>query len=489
MRNFKPLIHIFNVADRYFLFDTNAETFLEISKTCYQIIEEARQNIGDRGLLTKESFSELINSEIEDIIRLSNLNYQDANQIEETITELKMLYEQGLIFSELQYPVDEKNIGKSGIKALCVHPAHDCNMRCSYCFAEGGSYSHDISYMDIDTAKQAVEFLVNNSGDRKNLEIDFFGGEPLLNFPVIEKCVAHAKELANKHGKHFKFTLTTNGLALTDSIIDFLVSNRFAVVMSLDGRKEIHDNYRTDLAGNSTYEKILPAFKKLLNKMQAHDYCEYYIRGTYTRKNLDFSEDVFHIADLGFSRISLEPVTGEENSSFSLNEHYLSKLKSEYLKIVENSLTRNNSSEINFFHFNLDLNNGPCTTKRITGCGAGFDYLAVDPGGNLYPCHQFVDMEEYSMGHVAENSLNSDISKKFKTNNLINKNDCYDCWAKFLCGGGCHASALKANNSIEMPNQLDCQLKKIQFEYALYKKAREQEVDKEGVVHHGYGSV
>ncbi len=466
--NMIPMIHRFSLNDSYFLFDTNSGALMQISGTCYELlsgVESAQlefESNGDFSVFLQQNRQQL-------------QHYRLEHDLAAAVSELEYLNHQGIIFSELTLNCSDMVFNNTGVKALCIHPVHDCNMNCSYCFAEGGSYSQQTSYMSSDTANAAVDFLINKSGNRKNLEIDFFGGEPLLNFPVIVDTVKYAQKRAREAGKTFKFTVTTNGLALSEEIMDFLVYYRFALVFSLDGRREIHDTYRVDMSGNGTYDKIVPKFKKMVSKMLASGYKEYYIRGTYTGENLDFANDVFSIADKGFERISLEPVTNAHGYSNQITSTDLPKIKSEYTKIVKASIDRTKNPDkigFDFFHFNVNLENGPCTQKKITGCGAGFEYLAVDPAGNLFPCHQFVDIDEYFIGNVVnEDQLNENISQKLQNANLTTKIECARCWAKFLCGGGCHANSINSGGSLYFVSNLDCSIKKLQFEHALYKRA------------------
>ncbi|WP_143824699.1 thioether cross-link-forming SCIFF peptide maturase [Natranaerobius trueperi] len=454
--------HTFYIGDKILLYDVGSGSLHEISETCNALLEGLAKNNDNT-----DNFLDSLRSQ-------AKKKWSKDDDVTEAFEQLSNLHEQGLLCfykksDHVKFNTEKDSKKPLGVKALCLHPAHACNMDCKYCFADGGLFNGQTSYMDTKTAERAVDFLIDQSGARKNLEIDFFGGEPLLNFSVIKETVEYARKQAEKYNKSFKFTLTTNGLALTDEIIDYIINENFAVVMSIDGRKHINDYYRTDLKGNGTYDKILPKFQKLAHALTTYGSQEYYMRGTYTKQNLDFSKDVLHLAELGFKHISVEPVIGDLDSKYSLSSNDLDYITKEYKLIADESSMR---SDLNFFHFNIDLEGGPCSIKKITGCGAGFDYLAVDPSGDIFPCHQFVSKNEFYMGNVSKpEQINKDISKRLKSCNILTKDICKTCWARYLCGGGCHANAFNINENLDTPYDVDCAIKKIQFEHALYLKA------------------
>ena len=374
--------------------------------------------------------------------------------------------EQGLLFTgpqEIEKAVSVNNLPDS-IKALCLHVSHDCNLTCEYCFASKGDYKSGRKQMDKDIAFKAVDYLVNNSGNRKNIEIDFFGGEPLLNFTVVKEVVDYGRELENKTGKKFYFTITTNGVLLDDEKIRFINEYMDNVVISIDGRKEIHDSIRRDRSGRGTYDRIVPLVKKLVHDREGKSY---YIRGTFTSLNKDFSNDVKHLASLGFREISIEPVVGSGNELFIKDED-VPDILSEYEKFaVEYAKSQREENSFNFYHFNLNLYDGPCIYKKIAACGAGFEYFAVSPEGYLYPCHQFVGQNEFIMGDIFNGINKTKMADNFRQNNILTKEKCKDCWAKLFCSGGCHANAWYSYGDIALPNETACTLQKKRIECAI----------------------
>jgi len=360
--------------------------------------------------------------------------------------------------------------GKNIIKALCLHIAHDCNLRCGYCFAGEGDYGTITrNLMSLEIGKKAIDFLITNSGGRRNLEVDFFGGEPTINFDVVEGIVSYAREREAETGKNFRFTLTTNGLLLDNDKMEYINANIDNVVLSLDGRKEINDKMRKRHDGSGCYDAILPKFQKMAkmtesSKITKNRCKSYYIRGTYTKENLDFCNDVLHLADLGFSQISVEPVVAPPTASYAIEWENVPALCKEYERLATEMLTR----DFNFFHFMLDMTNGPCAAKRITGCGAGTEYLAVTPEGDLYPCHQFVSDKAFFLGNLDTGVVNTDWQKEFSKCNVYTKPECDKCWAKYFCSGGCAANAYQANGDIMKPEEIGCELQKKRVECALY---------------------
>lgn len=358
------------------------------------------------------------------------------------------------------------------IKAMCLHVAHDCNIRCKYCFASQGDFEGDRSLMSLETGKKSLDFLIAHSGNRRNLEVDFFGGEPLMNFEVVKELVSYGREISKDKNKNFRFTLTTNGVLLNDEIIKYVNENMENVVLSIDGRPEVNDNMRYTINNKGTYDTIVPKFRKLIDTRGNKSY---YVRGTFTRFNLDFSKDVIHLADLGFKNTSVEPVVAEPQHDYALRNEDLEKLKSEYDQLAEAIIKRNGTDEsFNFFHFSIDLNQGPCVIKRLVGCGAGAEYVAVTPHGDIYPCHQFVGNEAFKMGNVYLDQpiTKPEIAESFSNAHVYNKQKCNDCWAKFYCSGGCHANAYNFNNSIFEPYDIGCELEKKRIECSLYIQAK-----------------
>ena len=394
------------------------------------------------------------------------------DEIKEIFDEIKNLVEDGLLYSPDNYlDIDAFKNREPVVKAMCLHIAHDCNLKCKYCFASQGDFGGAKSIMSFEVGKKALEYLVDNSGSRKNLEVDFFGGEPLMNFEVVKQLVEYGNELAKEKGKNFRFTITTNGVLLDDEIIDYVNEHMHNVVLSLDGRKSINDDMRPTLNDKGSYDIIVPKFQKLIEKRKDK---YYYVRGTFTRDNMDFSKDVLHFKDLGFDLTSVEPVVGDESNPYALREEDLPKILDEYEKLaVEYSKMRVNNEPFRFFHFMVDLSQGPCVIKRMTGCGAGNEYLAITPEGDIYPCHQFVGQEEFKMGNVMADKveLPKEMQETFKEAHIYAKDECSKCWAKFYCSGGCHANAFNFNNDILKPYDLGCQMQRKRLECALMVEA------------------
>ena len=396
----------------------------------------------------------------------------DEDQIRESLSEIEELVDQKKLFTEDVFePVvgDFKKHHKPVVKALCMHIAHDCNLACKYCFAEEGEYHGKRELMSFETGKKALDYLVQNSGNRVNLEVDFFGGEPLMNWNVVKQLVQYGRSIEEANNKKFRFTLTTNGVLLNDEVQDFLNKEMGNVVISLDGRKEVNDNMRPFRNGKGSYDLIVPKFKKLA---ESRDQNNYYIRGTFTRENLDFSEDVKHFADLGFKQISIEPVVGPEEDPYSIREQDLPQILEEYDKLADEYIKRHKEGNgFTFFRFMIDLSGGPCVYKRLSGCGSGTEYLAVTPGGDLYPCHQFVGDEDYLLGNVDEGIVNPDIVEKFANCNVYSKEKCKNCFAKYYCSGGCAANAYKQNGSINTTYDIGCEMEKKRVECSIMIKA------------------
>jgi uncharacterized protein len=387
-------------------------------------------------------------------------------EICEAVEEIGDLAEKKVLFSpdplEGQYTPPEENI----VKALCLHVAHDCNLACRYCFAAQGRFGGSPGLMPYETGRKALEFLMDSSGPRRHVEVDFFGGEPLLNFNVLRMLVDCGRELARRRGKEIKFTVTTNAVLLDRRAGDFLNSHDISVVLSIDGRRAVHDAMRPFPDGSGSYSRVLENIKTFL---ASRDYRDYYVRGTYTAANPDFTSDVEHLASLGFDNISLEPVIAGENEPYALTGGLLERAVAQYEVLTRLIIRlRKEGRRINFFHFNIDLDGGPCLPKKLSGCGAGHQYLAVDPAGRLYPCHQFAGREGFVMGDVFGGVRRSDLADRFKNTHLYRKEECARCWAKFYCGGGCHANAHMYSGNIEKPYSPGCILTKKRLECALY---------------------
>ena len=359
------------------------------------------------------------------------------------------------------------------LKAICLHVSHDCNLACKYCFAGKGEYDGPKGLMSFETGKRALDFLVEKSGTRKNLEVDFFGGEPLLNWEVCKKLVEYGRSIEKEHGKNFRFTLTTNGVLVNDEVIDFCNREMGNVVLSLDGRKETHDRLRTTCNGKGSYDLIVDKFKKFAN---ARNQADYYMRGTYTHYNTDFSKDIIHMADLGFKELSIEPVVSDPTEPYALKENDLPILKEQYEILADEMLRRyRNGNGFTFYHYMIDLNSGPCIVKRISGCGVGTEYMAVTPSGELYPCHQFVGDEKFLLGDIWKGVINTAILDEFKGCNVYSHPECKDCFAKLYCSGGCAANAYHTTGSVNGIYEFGCELHRKRIECAIMLKVAEAE--------------
>lgn len=393
------------------------------------------------------------------------------NDIEEALEEIEELKEAGQLFTEDTYKdlvIDFKN-RKTVVKAMCLHIAHDCNLACKYCFAEEGEYHGRRALMSLEVGKKALDFLIENSGNRRNLEVDFFGGEPLMNWDVVKELVRYGRSKEKEYDKNFRFTLTTNGVLLDDEVMEFVNKEMSNVVMSLDGRKEINDKMRPFRNGKGSYDLIVPKFQKLA---ESRNQTNYYIRGTFTRNNLDFSNDVIEYADLGFKQMSIEPVVADPDEPYALREEDIPKIIEEYDKLAVEYIKRYKENRgFNFFHFMIDLKQGPCVLKRMAGCGSGTEYLAVTPWGDLYPCHQFVGQEEFLLGNVFDGITNTAVRDEFKLCNVYAKDKCKECFAKFYCSGGCAANSYKFHGKITDAYDIGCEMERKRVECAIMIKA------------------
>lgn len=411
-------------------------------------------------------YEELNRDEIAD-----RLSHYSKEEVFEAYEEIEALKEAGQLFTEDVYRdaiIDFKK-RKTVVKALCLHIAHDCNLACKYCFAEEGEYHGDRSLMSYEIGKKALDFLIANSGNRVNLEVDFFGGEPLMNFQVVKDLVAYGRSQEKEHNKKFRFTLTTNGMLLTDEVMEFANKEMANVVLSVDGRKEVHDYMRPTRNGKGSYDLIIEKFKKMA---EMRNQTNYYVRGTFTHYNLDFSKDVLHLADLGFKQISAEPVVAPDDQPYAIKEEDLPQLFEEYDALAKEMVLREKSGKgFNFFHFMIDLTGGPCLYKRLSGCGSGTEYLAVTPWGDLYPCHQFVGIEEFKLGNVDTGIERTELVDEFKLCNVYAKDKCKDCFARFYCSGGCAANSYNFHGNLLDAYDIGCELERKRVECAIMIKA------------------
>lgn len=421
------------------------------------------------------------NSDKENIIKAMLEKYKDipeitAEEISDCYDDVTELKDNGKLFTadkyeDLAFDFKKRN---TAIKALCLHIAHTCNLNCEYCFASQGKYHGDRALMSFEVGKRAIDFLIENSGSRVNLEVDFFGGEPLMNFDVVKQIVAYARSIEKKKNKNFRFTLTTNGMLVDDDVIEFANKECHNVVLSLDGRKEVHDHLRKTVSGKGSYDIIVPKFQEFVKKRGNRGY---YVRGTYTHNNTDFTNDIFHMADLGFTELSMEPVVCSPEDPYALTYDDLPVLFEQYEILAKEMLKREKEGRpLTFYHYMIDLTGGPCIYKRISGCGSGTEYMAVTPWGELYPCHQFVGDPKYSLGNIYEGVTNTAIQDEFKLCNAYARPNCKDCWAKLYCSGGCAANAYHATGSITGIYEYGCELFKKRMECAIMMKVAEAEL-------------
>ncbi|WP_019132509.1 thioether cross-link-forming SCIFF peptide maturase [Peptoniphilus obesi] len=439
-------IHKFYLNDKYIILDIASGSVHVVDKIIYDLVDDFEN-------MTKSEIIEKYKKEYEEEL------------IAEALDEIKILKEEGLLFSEDQTFLKEHYNEANIIKAACLHVAHDCNLSCNYCFASQGNFKGQRELMNEEVGKRALDFLIENSGNRRNIELDFFGGEPLMNFDLVKKLVAYGRKIEKEHNKHFRFTITTNGVLLSDDKIDFINENMDNVVLSLDGRKDINDCMRPTVNGKGSYDIIVPKFKKLVEKRGDKDY---YIRGTFTNSNLDFSEDLKTFYEEGFEKTSIEPVVTDEKEPYAIREEHLEKILQEYEKLSKDYMKiRKVDKDFLFFHFMIDLNQGPCAVKRSVGCGAGSEYVAITPEGDVYPCHQFVGEEEFKLGDIFNGIKNTELRDEFKSTNIYTKKSCPTCWARYYCSGGCHANAFYSNGNIKEPFEIGCKMEKKRIECAI----------------------
>ncbi|GFI44849.1 putative mycofactocin radical SAM maturase MftC [Lachnospiraceae bacterium] len=455
------MVHQYKNNGYNIVLDVNSGSIHVVDDVVYDIIPLVEEGL----LLGKPG------QEIEGSVRSRLAGKYQEEDILDAFGQVMGLKEAGTLYAPdiyKEYVADFKK-RETVVKALCLHIAHDCNLACRYCFAEEGEYHGRRALMSLEVGKKALDFLVANSGTRVNLEVDFFGGEPLMNWQVVKELVAYGRSLEEPYRKKFRFTLTTNGILLNDEIMEFVNKEMANVVLSIDGRKEINDLMRPHRGGQGSYEAIVPKFQKLA---ESRNQANYYVRGTFTRNNLDFSRDVMHLADLGFEQISVEPVVAQPMDDYALREEDLPALLAEYDRLAVELIRREKEGKgVNFFHFMIDLSGGPCVAKRLSGCGSGTEYLAVTPWGDLYPCHQFVGKEEFLMGNVDEGITRRDIQDEFRGCNVYAKEKCRDCFARFYCSGGCAANSYNFHGHINDAYDLGCQLQKKRVECAIMIKA------------------
>ena len=443
-----------------------------VDDLCYRMLELLQEGKEDPTIesLEQPETKEMLLEQMQDTYK--------KEDIEDALDDIKELTREGRLFTEDVYEsyVGEVKKRKTVVKALCLHIAHDCNLACKYCFAEEGEYHGRRALMSYEVGRKALDFLIQNSGSRRNLEVDFFGGEPLMNWQVVKDLVAYGREQEKIHDKHFRFTVTTNGVLLNDEIQEFINKEMDNVVLSLDGRKEINDQMRPFRNGKGSYDLIVPKFQKLAESRNQE---KYYIRGTFTRNNLHFSNDILHFADLGFKQMSIEPVVGEESDPYAIREEDIPKICEEYDKLAKIMIER--EKEGKGFHFMIDLEGGPCISKRLSGCGSGTEYLAVTPWGDLYPCHQFVGKEEFLMGNVDEGITKPEIAEEFRGCSVYSKEKCKDCFAKFYCSGGCMANSYNFHGTIHDAYDIGCEMQRKRVECAIMMKAAMAQIEEEGV--------
>ncbi len=458
------MIHQYQNNGYSIVLDVNSGAVHVVDELCYAAIAQlAAGEEPDLAALEKPETLEKLQAALGD--------RYESGQIREAWEDIKELTREGRLFTRdvFEPMIDQVKQRKTVVKALCLHIAHDCNLACKYCFAEEGEYHGRRALMSYEVGKKALDFLIASSGNRRNLEVDFFGGEPLMNWQVVKDLVAYGRQQEKLHDKHFRFTVTTNGVLLNDEIQEFINQEMDNVVLSLDGRREVNDAMRPFRNGKGSYDLIVPKFQKLADSRNQE---RYYVRGTFTRNNLDFSNDVLHFADLGFKQMSIEPVVGDESDPYAIREEDIPKICEEYDRLAKLMIEREKEGKgFNFFHFMIDLEGGPCVSKRLSGCGSGTEYLAVTPWGDLYPCHQFVGREEFLMGNVDEGITHPEIADEFRGCSVYSKEKCRSCFAKFYCSGGCMANAYNFHGTIHEAYDIGCEMQRKRVECAIMMKA------------------
>ncbi len=448
------MVHQYKLDDYNIVVDTCSGSVHCVDEVAYDIIE---------------MFNNKSENEIIEFILNKYSEYEDVTkeEIKLCIEDINELIKQEKLFTKDVYDEMSKTYKNNSdvVKALCLHISHTCNLNCSYCFASQGKYKGDKAFMSLEVGKQAIDFLIKNSGKRRNLEVDFFGGEPLMNWEVVKQIVKYAREQEKAYNKNFRFTLTTNGVLIDDDVIEFANKEMHNIVLSLDGRKEVHDNLRKNYKGQGSYDLIVPKFKEFVEKRDGKGY---YMRGTFTHNNVDFTEDIFHMRDLGFKELSMEPVVCDSSDPYALTEDDLPELFNQYEILAREMIKSSKKGEdFTFYHYILDLKNGPCVYKRITGCGSGTEYMAVTPWGELFPCHQFVSDKKYSLGDVWQGVSNITAQDEFRQCNVYSRDECKLCWAKLYCSGGCAANSYHATGDINGIYEYGCKLFKKRIECAI----------------------
>ena len=451
-------IHKFKQGDKYFVLDVNTGAVHVVDELVYDILDDDK---------LKEKV---------DVINELKGNY-DEEEISEADDEIQELVKEEVLYSPDQYEeiahssMDDRDY----IKAVCLNIIHGCNLRCKYCFADEGEYHGNKGVMSVETAKKAIDYVIKRSGPRKNIEIDLFGGEPTLIMDTIKEIIKYARDNEAKWNKNIRFTMTTNATLLNDEMMEFMDKEMGNIILSLDGRKEVNDKVRIKPDGSGSYDDILPNIKKMISKRTKGK--TYYVRGTFTRDNVDFYEDVVSMLNEGFREISIEPVVLEEGHPLAIREEDLPEIFDNYDKLYNEMARRKREGkdEFTFYHFNIDLQGGPCVYKRISGCGSGFEYVAITPQGDVYPCHQFVGKEEYKLGSIFDDTYDAELGKKFKKAHIYNKPKCRECWARFYCSGGCQANNVNFNGDMNIPYEIGCKMQKKRIECAIALKAEEIE--------------
>ena len=448
------MVHQYELNGYHIVLDTCSGAVHSVDEVAYDII----------ALFPDHSREEIIAAMLE---KYSGRSDVTREELEQCLDDVQALKDAGKLYTPdtFQPLAFDFKARSTVVKALCLHVAHTCNLNCSYCFASQGKFHGDRALMSLEVGKQAIDFLVAHSGERTNLEVDFFGGEPLMNWQVVKDIVSYARSLEAEHHKHFRFTLTTNGVLVDDEVIDFANREMHNVVMSLDGRREVHDRFRKDYAGHGSYDVIVPKFQKFARARGDRDY---YIRGTFTHYNTDFTNDILHMADLGFTQLSMEPVVCAPDDPCALTEEDMPVLFAQYELLAREMLRREKEGRgFTFYHYMVDLTHGPCIYKRISGCGSGTEYMAVTPWGDLYPCHQFVSDPAYLLGNVWDGVTNTAVRDDFKLCNAYARPECQDCWAKLYCSGGCPANAYHASGTIRGIYEQGCRLFRKRMECAI----------------------
>jgi len=470
----KTNIHSYLQGDLFIAYDVNSGSLHLLDERTFDVLKAIEDLQEGKEIISPEGINRVFGQ--------AGKSALIEEELAEIFAEMKELRKEGTLFSKEAEVVTLNYPEKPVVKAICLHVAHDCNLRCEYCFAGTGAFGGNRTLMNLETGKKGIDFVLDSSGHRTHCEVDFFGGEPLLNFGVVKALVEYGRKAGAARNKTIKFTLTTNGVLLSEEIQNYLEQEEISVVLSLDGRPEVHDRMRPYANGRGSYEKITPLIKQFIAKRsESSPYAigtYYYVRGTFTHFNLDFDRDVLHMADLGIKQISVEPVVAGPADAYAFQEGDLNRIREAYDRLGEEVLIRRAQDQtFNFFHFNVALDQGPCLIKRLSGCGAGHEYVAISPEGDLYPCHQFVGQEAYKLGSLYDENpyqLKAEVVKDFRSANIYAKLTCSECWARFACSGGCHAANVAFTQKLTEVYSLGCELQKKRFEVALYVKVKER---------------